>query len=136
MKPCLKSKEDTCNPFPLPALRVVVQTAGHSELSNVLNNAAGQDELFSCSGTLWILSGNSLKLLCGFHLQTPNKEKKPAWRVECLCPGSLWRAPSAGSVGGFCSCLPLFTLLGCTNALPLSKFITGLFLFISTAGMD
>lgn len=73
---------------------------------------------------------------CGFRLQASNKERKPAWRMELSAPGSLWRAPSAGSAGGFCSCLCLFAPLGCTNVLPLSKFITGLFLFISTGGMD
>lgn len=56
-------------------------------VSNILNNAAGQDELFSCSGMLWILSGNRLKLPCGFHLQTPNQERKPAWWMECLAGG-------------------------------------------------
>lgn len=68
---------------------------------------------------------------------TDSQKGKEACLVDGVsCWGSLWRVPSAGSVGGFCGCLPLFTLLGCTNALPLSKFITGLFLFISTGGMD
>lgn len=61
---------------------------------------------------------------CGFRLQASNKERKPAWRMELSTPGSLWRAPSAGSARVFCSCLLLFALLGCTNVLPLSKFIT------------
>lgn len=45
---------------------------------------------------------------CGFQLQASNKERKPAWRMELSMPGSLWRAPSAGSAGVFavvCFCL-------------------------------
>lgn len=61
---------------------------------------------------------------CGSVGKVLRQGRKPAWRMELSTPGSLWRAPSAGSAGFFLQLFALFALLGCTNVLPLSKFIT------------
>lgn len=38
---------------------------------------------------------------CGSVGKVLRQGRKPAWRMELSTPGSLWRAPSAGSAGVF-----------------------------------
>lgn len=121
--PVSKAKRLRATHFPCQPREPQFRLQGMASISNILNNAGGQDELFSGSGTWWVCG----KSLAAFGLQASNKERKPAWRMELSMPGSLWRAPSAGSAKVFavvCFCLRCWVAQMYCHFLNLSQFIS------------